>query len=70
MQIVLERLRKCVIKLFNTCTFVCDFVPNRYMTQEMCDKVVSEEPFMLRYCVDRYKTQEICDIAVIFIWQQ
>ena len=30
----------------------------------MCNKVVSKEPFMLKYCLDRYKTQEMCDKAV------
>ena len=29
----------------------------------MCDKVVSEESCMLKYCVDRYKTQEMRDKA-------
>ena len=30
----------------------------------MYDKLVSEEPFMLKYCLDGYKTQEMCDKAV------
>ena len=30
----------------------------------MCDKVVSKELFMLKYCLDRHKTQEMCDKAV------
>ena len=29
----------------------------------MCDKVVSEDPFILKCCLDRYKTQEICNKA-------
>ena len=29
----------------------------------MCDKGVSEDPFMLKHCHDRDKTQEICDKA-------
>ena len=33
-------------------------------TQEICDKVVSEDCFMLKYCLDRYKTQETCDKTV------
>lgn len=32
----------------------------------MCDKVVCEEPFMLKCCPDRYKACEICDKAVDF----
>ena len=30
----------------------------------MYGKVVSKEPFMLKYCSDRYKTKEMCDKAV------
>ena len=29
----------------------------------MCDKILSKEPFMLKYCLDRYKTQEVCNKA-------
>ena len=39
-------------------------LPDQYKTQEMCDKVVSKEPFMLKCCLDRYETQELCDKAV------
>ena len=31
----------------------------------MCDKFVSKDPFILKYCLDRYKTQEMCDKAII-----
>ena len=30
----------------------------------MCDKAVSNYPFMLKSSLDRYKTQEMCDQAV------
>ena len=30
----------------------------------MCERVVSEDPFMLIYYPDRYKTQKMCDEAV------
>ena len=30
----------------------------------MCNKVISEDPFMRKHCLDRYKTQEMCDKAV------
>ena len=30
----------------------------------MCDRVVSEDPFILKYCLDRYETQKMCDEAV------
>ena len=43
------------------CPFVPYSVPDRYMTQELCENVVFEDPLMLKPCHDRYKTQEICD---------
>ena len=31
----------------------------------MCNKTVSKDPFMLKYCLDKYKIQErMCDNAV------
>ena len=30
----------------------------------MCDRVVSEDPFLIVYCLDKYKTQKMCDEAV------
>ena len=30
----------------------------------MCEKIISENPFMLNFCPDKYITQEICDEAV------
>ena len=30
----------------------------------MCDKAISNDPFMLKYYLDRNKTQEMCDKAV------
>ena len=30
----------------------------------MCNKSVSEGPFMLKYCLDRHKTQEMGDESV------
>ena len=46
--------------------FVFDFIPDRYRTQKMCDRVVSEDPFLIVYCCDRYKTQRMCDEAVYY----
>ena len=43
-------------KAVDTCPFVSDSVPDQYMTQEMGDKNVSKESFMLKFCLDRYKT--------------
>ena len=37
------------------------YVAGRYKIQEMCDRVISEDPFMLLYCPHRCKTQGICD---------
>ena len=51
-------------KAVDTCHFVFDPVPGWCSAHEMCDKLVSEEPFMLKYCLDGYKTQEMCDKAV------
>ena len=41
-----------------------DSVPNQYKTQEISDKIVSDDPFLTVYCPDKYKTQRVCDEAV------
>ena len=38
--------------------FVFDSITDRYKTQEMCDKVVSEDLFMIACCPDKYKPKE------------
>ena len=30
----------------------------------MCNRVVSEDLFLIAYCPDQYKTQKMCDKAV------
>ena len=30
----------------------------------MCDRVVSEDPFLIVYCPDKYITQKMCNKAV------
>ena len=30
----------------------------------MCDRVVSEDPYLIVYCPNKYVTQEMCDEAV------
>ena len=30
----------------------------------MCDRAVSEDPFLIVYCPDKYKTQRMCSEAV------
>ena len=53
-------LKKCVINMF----FVFDSIPDEYNTQEMCDRVVSEDPSLIVYCPDKYITQRVCDEAI------
>ena len=57
------RLKKC-LKVVDTCPFVFDSVPHRNKTQERYDKVVSKDPFMIKYCLGRYRTQKSCNKAV------
>ena len=45
----------------DTCRFVFNTIPD---SQGMCSKVVSEDSFMLKYCLDRNKIQGVCDKAV------
>ena len=40
------------------------FVPENLQTQEMCKRVVEENPLLLKYVPDRFKTKEICDKTV------
>ena len=42
--------------------FIC--IPDWYETQEKCESVVFEDPFMIVYCFNKYKTHEMCDEAV------
>ena len=44
--------------------FVFVSISDRYKTQEICDRVASEDPSLIVYCPDRYKTQRMCDEAV------
>ena len=47
------------------CIFVFEFdsTPDQYKTQEICDRVVSEDRFLIVYCSDTDKTQRMCDQA-------
>ena len=40
-------------KAVNICAFPFTSVSDQYITREMCDKVVSIEPFMLIYCPNK-----------------
>ena len=44
--------------------FLFDSIPNRYKTQEICDKALSKEPLILKHCLDRYNTEEMCGKAI------
>ena len=44
--------------------FVFDSILNRYKTQAMCDRVVSEDAFLIVYCSNKYITQKMRDKAV------
>ena len=41
-----------------------DSVTDRYKTQKISDKAVSNDPFMLKYFLDWYNTQQMCDKTV------
>ena len=40
-------------KAVDTCSFMLECIPNCYKNQEMCEKAVSKELFMFKYCLDR-----------------
>ena len=46
-------------KAVDKCPFVFDSVSNQYKTQEIFEKMVSEDPFNLKYCHDRCKTVNV-----------
>ena len=58
------RLKKCVIKLSNTHPSTIKFVPECFMTEEMCDKAVNRRLFVFDSIPDLYKSQEMCDRVV------
>ena len=47
------KAKKSVI---DSCPFLFPSVPHRHKSEEIYDKVVSEESFMQKYCLDRQKT--------------
>ena len=51
-------------KAVNRCFFGFYSVPDQYKTQEKCDRVLSEDPFLIVYCADKDKTHRICDKTV------
>ena len=51
-------------KAANRCFFVFDSIPDRYKSQEICDRVVPEDFFIIVYCPHKYIAQKMCDEAV------
>ena len=52
---------------FKLCQYVKDLLKiwcDQYKTQEMCDKVVKENPRVLELVPDQFVTQEMCNEAV------
>ena len=41
--------------------FVFDSIPDWHKTQEMCDRLVSEDSFLIVYSLDKFK---LCDEVV------
>ena len=44
--------------------FSCIFMSDQYKSQEICGRIISDYPFLLRYDPDQYSTQQMCDRAV------
>ena len=44
--------------------FVIEYILNQYITQEMCNSIISENPFSARYVSDQCKGQQMCDKSV------
>ena len=40
------------------------YISDCFQTQDMCDIIVFDNPFSIRYVPDQYKTQQMCDKAV------
>ena len=51
-------------KADDRCFLVFDSIPNQHKTQEMCNSIICEDPFSIRYVPDRCKTHQMCDKAV------
>ena len=44
-------------KAVDTYLSITEYVLDGFKSQEMCDKLVSDDLFKLKYCHDRYNTQ-------------
>ena len=56
------RTQEVCVTAVDTCPFIFDCFWS-IRIQAMSNKVVSEDPFILKHCLVRYKTQEMCDKA-------
>ena len=45
-----------------------EFVPDRFKTEEMCNKAMRREPYTQRYVPDHLMTQEMCNKALRIIF--
>ena len=45
-------------------TYLLRYVPDRYKTQQMCDKAILESGGTLKSVTDYYRYQEMCNKAV------
>ena len=46
--------------------FALVYVADWYKTQEMCDRYVSEDPFLILYCPDKFKLKQ-CVMKLLMI---
>ena len=51
-------------KAVNTHSSTIEYVPDQFKTQEKFDKIISDDPFKLKFCYLKYKSQDICNKAV------
>ena len=47
---------ECVIKLLINVFLRFSYIPDQYKTQEMYNRIISDDPFSIRYVSDQYKT--------------
>ena len=58
------KTQECVIKLLIAVFLHLFILLIDIKLKKMCDRITSEDPFMLLYCPDRYKTQRMCGRTV------
>ena len=60
----MQNLKKCVKRQLNYYPNSLEYVPDCYITQEMCEKAVDTYPSTVIHVFNCYKTQKICEKAV------